>query len=161
MDWVNSIHGNDYIDIETDISGVLPFEDETFDTIICSDVLEHIWNPEFVLGEMKRICKKGGHIIINTPFSYWMHETPYDYHRYTPYFYEKYAEMNEDIVVSELRCIGNWREVITDIFSKVLQGLIPSVVRHIQKRQVKKCLRRNNTAPQGWTLTVAVVYKRL
>ncbi|MCR5398428.1 MAG: class I SAM-dependent methyltransferase, partial [Lachnospiraceae bacterium] len=77
IDWDNTEHGNEYIDMAVDISGRLPFEDDTFDTVICSDVLEHIYNPVDTLNEMVRVCKRNGHILLNTPFSYWMHEEPF------------------------------------------------------------------------------------
>ena len=163
VDWGNSLHGNEYIDIETDISQELPLEDNSFDTIICSDVLEHIWNPEFTLSELKRVCRKGGHIIINTPFSYWMHEVPYDYHRYTPFFYEKYAEQNSDIELIESKCVGGWREVLVDIIGKVIQGRFPL----LSKRMQQKCLRRyirhkmdKTDADPNWTMFVTAVFEK-
>lgn len=45
----------------------LPFPDEMFDTVICLEVLEHLFTPDFVLGEMRRVLKPGGHIIFSVP----------------------------------------------------------------------------------------------
>ena len=45
----------------------LPFADNSFDKIICSEVLEHIENYSSVLGEMKRILKPGGVLAISVP----------------------------------------------------------------------------------------------
>lgn len=45
----------------------LKFEDETFDRIICSDVLEHIEEDEAVLGELSRVLKKDGKAIFTFP----------------------------------------------------------------------------------------------
>lgn len=53
----------------------LPFKDNTQDLIICSEVLEHMDNPEKALFEIKRVLKKGGYAIISMPnaFSlYWL-----------------------------------------------------------------------------------------
>lgn len=41
----------------------LTYEDETFDNIIVCFVLEHLKNPAQVLGELKRVLKKGGTIV--------------------------------------------------------------------------------------------------
>jgi SAM-dependent methyltransferase len=45
----------------------LPYEDESFDLIYCSWVLEHIDDPTRVAGELMRILKPGGHICALTP----------------------------------------------------------------------------------------------
>ncbi len=46
---------------------ILPFQDETFDIIICNDVLEHLENPVAALENIKKALKKGGILYINTP----------------------------------------------------------------------------------------------
>jgi len=53
-----AVHGN---------GEFLPFADESFDLITCSEVLEHIRNPVRALKEMGRILKPGGHLLLSTP----------------------------------------------------------------------------------------------
>ena len=48
----------------------LPFDADTFDLIWCSEVIEHLVNPEESLKEMLRVCKPGGRVILTTPNSY-------------------------------------------------------------------------------------------
>lgn len=158
VDWINSAHANPHIDMELDISKPLPFENAAFDTVICSDVLEHIYNPLDVLDEMVRVCRKGAYIMINTPFTYWIHEEPFDYNRYTPYFYEKFAADRDDIELVELKTMGGTGEVLTDIIGKKLQGKIPGIIRGIQRLVYKK-YKRHPDKIKGWTLGVAVVYR--
>src|SRR5687768_10517654 len=55
VDWSNSTHKNQYLDVECDLNKPLPLESDSFDTIIISDVLEHIANPELIWAEMARI----------------------------------------------------------------------------------------------------------
>lgn len=38
----------------------MPFEDESFDYIVCNEVLEHVFNPDDFLQEMHRILRGGG-----------------------------------------------------------------------------------------------------
>lgn len=61
----------------------LPFADESFDTILCTEVLEHVPNPEKAIEEFARILRPGGTIITTAPFFYPIHDE-YDFFRYTP-----------------------------------------------------------------------------
>lgn len=45
----------------------LPFEDESFDRIICTEVFEHVLEPELILREMKRVLKMNGIISLSIP----------------------------------------------------------------------------------------------
>ena len=62
-----------------------PFEDETFDSAVCSEVLEHVFEPNQFLKEVNRVLKKNGLIILTLPFFWDEHEQPYDYARYTSF----------------------------------------------------------------------------
>jgi SAM-dependent methyltransferase len=61
----------------------LPFDDETFDTVFCNAVLEHVRAPGAVLSEAFRVTKPGGHLYLSVPFLQPEHLTPTDYQRYT------------------------------------------------------------------------------
>lgn len=52
-----------------DIREGLPFPDGYFDYVVCSEVLEHLSNPDQAARELKRVCKQGGAIIITTPYN--------------------------------------------------------------------------------------------
>ena len=54
----------------------LPFEDESFDSIICAETLEHIPLEKrlAVFDEKKRVTKKGGKIVLSTPNPYGLAE---------------------------------------------------------------------------------------
>lgn len=45
----------------------LPFESDTFDTIICTQVLEHLLWPQAVLAECFRMMKCGGYVVVSVP----------------------------------------------------------------------------------------------
>ena len=45
----------------------LPFKQETFNTVGCFDILEHLENPERCLDEMTRVLKRNGTIVIASP----------------------------------------------------------------------------------------------
>ena len=62
----------------------LPFETGAFDAICLFDVLEHVEDDLALLGELRRILKDGGLLLLSVPFMYRFHEIPHDYRRYTP-----------------------------------------------------------------------------
>ncbi len=62
-----------------------PFDDEEFDTVVCNQVLEHVFNPEGFLGEIARVLKPGGQLLLTVPFVWDEHEQPYDYARYSSF----------------------------------------------------------------------------
>ena len=61
----------------------LPFESASFDTVLCTSVLEHVHDAEAAVSEIARVLKPGGRIIITVPFLYPTHEAPYDFWRTT------------------------------------------------------------------------------
>ena len=117
VDWSNTFHKNEYLDYELDLTKKLPFNDNEFDTIILSDVLEHIPVPELLWVEMTRILTMNGKIIMNVPFYYWLHEQPHDYYRYTEFALRRFAE-NSGLKLIQLDPIGGAPEIMTDIFAK-------------------------------------------
>ncbi len=62
----------------------IPFKDNSFDGIICTEVLEHVPDPVPFIAELYRVLKPKGLAIITIPWSARYHYQPYDYHRYTP-----------------------------------------------------------------------------
>lgn len=77
--------------IDADIKD-LPFEDNCVDTVILTQVLEHIDKPFEALDEIKRILKNDGILILSVPFIYHAHATPYDYFRFSEYGLKKICE---------------------------------------------------------------------
>jgi ubiquinone/menaquinone biosynthesis C-methylase UbiE len=70
------------IDIIGDIQQ-MEFDDNSFDTIFCSQVLEHVPEPQKAVLEFHRVLKKGGHLILSVPHLSYLHNEPHDYYRYT------------------------------------------------------------------------------
>jgi ubiquinone/menaquinone biosynthesis C-methylase UbiE len=54
-----------YADLNTDDK--LPYEDNSFDVITCFDTIEHVYNTDHVVREMKRILKPDGYAIVIVP----------------------------------------------------------------------------------------------
>jgi SAM-dependent methyltransferase len=121
-DWPQSLHGNLHIDIACSLADPLPFRDGAFDTVILSDVLEHIAQPQLCLEEIARILAPGGTLFLNTPFFYWLHETPWDYYRYTEYAL-RFLISEAGLSVEILEPVGGSPEVLADLAGKHLSKL--------------------------------------
>jgi len=61
----------------------LSFADDSFDVIICHQVLEHVPNADQAVREIHRVLKPGGRVIVTVPFYFPFHASPYDFRRWT------------------------------------------------------------------------------
>ena len=116
-DWPNSYHKTLFLDFKIDLNKPFPIKDNLFDTIILTDVLEHIPNPDNLWKEMTRVLKPNGKIIIGVPFFHILHEEPYDYFRYTEFRLKLFCEEN-GLKVLNLFPYGASLEVLFDFIAK-------------------------------------------
>lgn len=72
LDYVGSLHE-------------MPIENEAFDAVLCTQVLEHLEWPRESVKEMHRVLKPGGKLYMTVPMAHPEHQTPYDFFRYTSY----------------------------------------------------------------------------
>ncbi len=72
----------------------LPFQDNVFDSVFCSQVLEHVPSPEQALQEFHRCLKPGGSLVISVPHLAYLHNEPHDYFRYTKHGLRVMLERN-------------------------------------------------------------------
>ena len=63
----------------------MPIEDDVFDAVLCTQVLEHLEWPRESVKEMYRVLKPGGKLFMTVPMAQNEHQTPYDFFRYTSY----------------------------------------------------------------------------
>lgn len=119
IDWAESLHGSAYLDKVCDLTGTIPYPDESFDTILLSDVLEHLPEPMTCWREMNRLLAPGGKVLLNVPFYYQVHEEPHDYYRYTEFALRRFAEKS-GFEILQLEAIGGAAEVIADLVAKLL-----------------------------------------
>lgn len=61
----------------------IPFKDKYFDTVLCTEVLEHVLDSDKVLSEIHRVLKEDSYLIVSIPFLYPVHEPPFDHIRFT------------------------------------------------------------------------------
>jgi len=63
-------------------AAAMPFASESVDTILCTEVLEHVPDPEKVISEFARMLKPNGIVITTAPFFFPIHDS-FDFFRYT------------------------------------------------------------------------------
>ncbi len=87
---INKVGGWEYVNInkstEPDYhcsAEDIPVDNESFDMILMTEVLEHLENPRAALQESSRILKPDGKIIATIPFLFPIHADPHDYQRWT------------------------------------------------------------------------------
>jgi ubiquinone/menaquinone biosynthesis C-methylase UbiE len=72
----------------------MPFSDNEFDSILSTQVLEHVEYPEKAASEMCRVLKEGGHVLATVPQWNELHEEPHDFWRYTCFGMKSLFERN-------------------------------------------------------------------
>jgi len=63
----------------------IPLPDASLDSIVCTEVLEHVPDPLAVWREFHRLLRPGGKVLLATPMYWPGHEEPYDFYRFPEY----------------------------------------------------------------------------
>jgi SAM-dependent methyltransferase len=63
----------------------LPFRPDVFSMVLSTEMLEHVREPQRIIDEIKRVLKPGGMLVLTTRFIFPLHDTPYDFYRFTQY----------------------------------------------------------------------------
>lgn len=116
----------------------LPFQSNSFDTVISTQVLEHVAEPKTMLLEAHRVLKGGGYLILTAPMTWGLHEIPYDYYRYTEYGLKYLAEKAGFKIVYIKERFGFWAMIGQRISSRIyfLWGKPKSLFSEFIKRSV-------------------------
>jgi len=138
---------NEYIGVDYKIEGredkqktvdvfydgkTIPFEEKRFDSILSTEVLEHVFNIDELLKEFNRVLKIGGKALITTPFMWEEHEMPYDFARYTTPALKSLYEKNGFQIIENAKS-GNYVTVISQFQLNYIKNILPEnkFVRHL------------------------------
>lgn len=119
VDWPRSGYGSRHVDAFADLSRPLPIRTAAFDTVLLTDVLEHIARPEALMQEIARVLAPDGRLVLTTPFLYGLHEQPHDYYRFTEFALRRFCAESGLEVVS-LAPYGGATDVVLDLIAKHL-----------------------------------------
>jgi SAM-dependent methyltransferase len=154
--------GLNYEDVIADVlwdGSAMPFENNTFDIVISTEVLEHVPNPDAYLMEVRRVLKPGGMFFFTVPFLMSLHEVPNDYYRYTPFALEMIFERNGFTDV-EIKPMGGYNAAIAQMLglwvNMYLWGKKKKLMRVIAK-PVINFLYKKDKAPLNFKKSTMIV----
>ncbi len=122
------IHCEEYIKMDiaegpnVDIVGSadhIPFEDASFDSLISTQVFEHLTDPVKSAREAFRVLKSGGVMLLTVPQMNELHEEPHDYWRYTKFGIKKLFE-GQGFVLTAMSQRGGFYTMIAQIITRYL-----------------------------------------
>lgn len=128
----------------------MPFENNSFDCALGTEVLEHCPEPELVLNEVYRILKPNGILFFTVPFLWNLHEVPNDEYRYTPFSLQRHLKNAgfNDIVIkatggwhaSMAQMLGLWvrRSPMSNKKRKYLSILLKPIISYLIKKDKTK-----------------------
>lgn len=138
---------------------IMPFEDETFDTVISTEVLEHVPNPDAYLLEVKRVLKPGGMFFFTVPFLMSLHEVPHDFYRYTPYALEMIFK-RVGFTSINIKALGGYNAAVAQMLglwvNMYLWGKKKRIMRIVLK-PIIGFLYKNDKAPVNFNKSTMIV----
>ncbi len=128
-------HNNTNAPVDVYYDGItIPFSNSYFDSIVCFEVLEHVFNPDNFLKEANRVLKPGGSAIFTVPFIWDEHEQPFDYARYSSFGLKHLFEKSGFTVVNSKKYLSDLRLLsllMNAYIYKVIRKLIPQKISYL------------------------------
>ena len=124
------------------------------DSILCTEVLEHVPDPLAVWREFYRVLRVGGKVLLTTPMYWPGHEEPYDFYRYPEFGLRRLAQETGFEVAQLVPRGGAWA-----FFGQVILHVMPHYLRFRWQRVIlNRCVlgldawRSNPRLTLGWTI---------
>jgi len=114
----------DYISNAQNMKKVI--KDNDFNTVFCSQVLEHVPEPQKAINEMYRVLRVNGTAILSVPFLGFLHNEPHDFFRYTKHALVFMGE-KAGFEVIEVKESGGLFSFLGYCFSFLLNGIFSKV----------------------------------
>lgn len=159
---------NSKLDIVSDITAI-PVADESFDAVMCIEVLEHVPDPVAALKEINRVLRKDGYLMITVPFNSLTHFAPYHFAPgLSRFFFEHHLGiMGYDII--DLQYNGNYFEFIAQEVRRVKRvanqyskgyNFFDKIVTHLQLLSLEKLSKRSEKSEELLCFNIFVFAKK-
>lgn len=131
VDIENEGHNHETEDVDFYYDGMtLPFKEAEFDAVLCSEVLEHVPDIDFTMGELNRVLVQGGKLLITVPFVWPEHELPYDFRRFTVNGLSQMVEKH-GFKIQQVATSGSFFETITQMWMMYLHNALYTKNRYL------------------------------
>ena len=120
VDHESTAHGLSKVDIVA-TAYAIPVEDGSFDSVLATEVLEHLEEPVAALREWRRALKPGGCVVLPAPFIWHLHEEPRDFYRYSPHGLRHVIE-SAGLEVVEIEMLGGFWSTFGQLFAYVIRS---------------------------------------
>ena len=147
--------------VDEPISGALAeLAGNGFDLVLCTEVLEHVFDWPAAWANLHRLLAPGGRLVITCPHIYPLHEEPYDFWRATPHALRRFADRFGFVVVAQ-RELGDGFDVLGTVNAACTpdparRGLVSNIVataarkcRKVRHRLLRGRMFRNLLKPRS------------
>jgi ubiquinone/menaquinone biosynthesis C-methylase UbiE len=142
------------LDIISDIAAI-PEPNNSFDTILCTEVLEHLPEPVTALAEFSRLLRADGQLILTAPFCSLTHFSPFHFYTgFNRYFYETHLPKFGFRIV-EMVGNGNFFEYLAQevhrlgSVARTYVGVEPNILERLATKVVLRLLGRLSGQDRG------------
>ena len=158
IDWSDNPLVAPLLDEKIDLSAPFQLKESEFDCVILTDVIAHISNPDTLIHSICQHLKKDGHLILTTPFVYWISEYPYEYYHMTDAALSQLCDKH-GLEIVLLESYGGYADVLLDTLNKGMTSRLSHRAFRMLASVVKKTswykkvnLKTKYSYPLGYTL---------
>jgi predicted TPR repeat methyltransferase len=146
-------------------------KDGSADTVVATELFEHVADLDGILAEIHRVLKKNGSVFFTVPFIWPLHETPNDEYRYTPYSLKRALE-KEGFTAIDIIPLGGYNAALAQMIciwtvnrrnessTRLKKAVFAAIEKYVLYPSIKKLLKRDdrsnvtaygeNTMPTGF-----------
>lgn len=137
VDWSENLKSAPLLDEVVNLN--LPFQlrEKDFDCVLLSDVIAHIQSPAQLIQTLSFHLKKGGVILITTPFVSWISAPPHEYFHPTEFALRNMCD-EAGLEIIEMNAYGGYPDVLLDTLNKGMYGKVSNRLFGLLASVVKK-----------------------
>jgi SAM-dependent methyltransferase len=114
---------------------LIPLEDASVNTVLCTQVIEHVADHRGLVQEAHRLLRAGGVLILSGPMYWPLHEEPYDFFRFTKYGF-RYLLEDAGFVIDTVESNGGKWALCGQVLIHTLEGS------RLHRRRIIKLINR-------------------